>query len=265
MNKHESARLRGVGKSRDFWLQMLIPGILLVLLLILLAGFVPREGFVPSIVIVGVGLLTSGAAGYFTGIRGPKWLIYGLIFAELAVLLLCPAPWRGLALLSVPVSAIGFAMGKEIAFFRYNSRQEVSENTWVVAGKGIADVAEAKRQAFSRLGSWESLRDGRFVVVLGHRRFEAWGSAGDGFVVHIALDGRDLATLCVLTRVPHQNDEVSISLDTHGLIGWVPLGVKVPANVADQALNGFFETQGAENLPGWAWEYGAQAQDLRFS
>jgi hypothetical protein len=89
--------------------------------------------------------------------------------------------------------------------------------------------------------------------------------AGDGFVVHIALDGRDLATLCVLTRVPHQNDEVSISLDTHGLIGWVPLGVKVPADVAEQALSGFFETQGAENLPGWAWEYGAQAQDLRFS
>ena len=264
MDNHKSARLRGAGEPRDLLLQLLIPGVLLVLLLIVIAGFMPREVFVPSIVVVGMGLLTSGAVGVFTGIRGPSWLIYGLIFAELALLLLFPAPWRGLALLCVPVSAIGFTMGKEIAFFRYNSRQEVSETTWVVAGEAIADVAEAKRQAFSRLGSWESVQDGRFIVLLGHRRFEAWGAAREGFVVHIVLDDRDLATMRVLTRVPHQNDEVSISLDRHGLIGWVPRGVRVPAKVAEQALDGFFETQGAMDLTGWVWEDGAQAQELRF-
>lgn len=72
VDNHKSARLRGAGESRDLWLQMLIPGVLLGVLLIVLVGFVPREVFVPSIVVVGVGLLTSGAVGVFTGIRGPR-------------------------------------------------------------------------------------------------------------------------------------------------------------------------------------------------
>ncbi|WP_146067415.1 hypothetical protein [Arthrobacter sp. SX1312] len=265
MDNRKSARLRGSGESREFRLRLLIPAILLVLLLFLLVGYVPREALVPAIVVVGAGLLISGAVGVRTGIRGPAWLIYGVILAGLALLLLAPAPWRGFALLSVPVSAIGYVIGKELAFFGYNRRHQASPSAWVVAGEAIDSVAEAKQRALSRLGRWESLEDGRFVVVLGHRRFEAWGAAAEGFVVHIASDGRDLETLSVLTHIPHQNDEVSIRLDTHGLTGRVPQGVKVPTEVAEQALNGFFETQGAKDLTGWAWESGAQAQDLRFS
>ncbi len=68
----------------------------------------------------------------------------------------------------------------------------------------------------------------------------------------------------ILTRIPHLVDEASISLDTHGLTGWVRCGVKVPAKVAEQALNGFFETQGTKDLTGWVWEDGAQAQELPF-
>lgn len=262
MDKHKVGNC-GVGGYRDFGLRMLFPSGFLVLLLVLV-GSLPGGVFVPAMVIAGAGLLTSGPVGFFTGIRGPFWLIYGLIFTELAVWFLLPDPWRGLAPVCVPASAIGFLLGKEIAFFHSNRRQQVSATTWVVAGDGIADVAEAKRRGLSRLENWESLKDGRFVVALGHRRFEAWGSAGDGFIVHAARDGRDFATLGVLARVPHQNEEVSIPLDTRGLTGWVPLGVKVPAQVAVQALDGFFETQGAMDLPGWAWEYGAQAEDLRF-
>ncbi len=56
-----------------------------------------------------------------------------------------------------------------------------------------------------------------------------------------------------------------MALDTHGLTGWVPQGVKVPAGVAEKALDGFFESQGAKDLTGWAWERGAQAQELRFT
>lgn len=137
MNKHESARRRGSGESRDFWLQLLIPAVLLVLLLIVIAGVVPREALVPSIVVVAVGLLTSGAVGFFSGIRGPMWLIYGLILAELGLLLLFPAPWRGLALVCIPVSAIGFAIGKDVAYFRYNRRHGVSESN------GLSDHQEA--------------------------------------------------------------------------------------------------------------------------
>ncbi len=72
---------------------------------------------------------------------------YGPIIAELAFLLVSPAPWQGLALLSAPVSAIEFATGKEIAFLRYNSTHEVSETTWVVAGDAIADTTEATFKA----------------------------------------------------------------------------------------------------------------------
>ena len=265
MDDRKSARVRGAGESRDFWLRLLIPAILLVLLLFLLVGYVPGEALVPAVVVVGAVLLISGAVGVLTGIRGPAWLIYGVILAELALLLMLPAPWRGFALLSVPVSAIGYAFGKEIAFFGYNRRHQASPSTWVVAGEAIESVAEAKQRALSHLGRWESRKDGRFVVALGHRRFEAWGAAAEGFVVHVAADDRDLETLSVLTHLPHQDDEVSIAVDTHGLTAWVPQGVQIPTEVAEQALHGFFETQGAKDLTGWAWERGAQAQELRFT
>ncbi|WP_326962186.1 MULTISPECIES: hypothetical protein [unclassified Arthrobacter] len=263
MNKRESARLRGSDKSRDFRLRMLIPGIFLILLIVLI-GFLPTEVVMQATVIGVVGLLSGGTVGLLTGIRGPSWLIYVLIVAGIALLLVLPSPWRSLALLSVPVSALGFAMGKEIAFYRFNSSHEVSETTWVVAGEAIADVKGAKSIASLKLNGWESIQDGRFVVSLGHRRFEAGGSAVDGFIVHTAVDARDLATMSVLTRFPHEDEEVSIALDAHGLRAWVPLGVMVPTNVAAGALEAFFETQGALSLDGWAWESGAQAQELRF-
>lgn len=268
MAKLEPARLSGIGGRRDFWLRMLIPSlllVLLVLLVLLLVGFVPRDAFVPAIAIVALGLLVSAAVGLRTGIRGPSWLIYGLIFAELAVLLVSPAPWQGLALLSVPVSALGFAIGKEVAFLRYNNSHDVLESTWVVDGEPIADVRDAKSRALTALYGWESAQNGRFVISLGHCRLEAWGSASDGFVVHFASDFRDLETMSVLTRVPGQEGEVSIPLSAHGLIAWVPAGVKVPAAVLAEALIGFFESQGAMSLDGWVWKTGGQAQDLRVS
>ncbi|MET0978922.1 MAG: hypothetical protein ABWX63_08905 [Paeniglutamicibacter terrestris] len=242
---------------------MLIPAIFLILLIVLI-GFFPRDVAMLAAVIGVVGLMAGGAVGFLTGIRGPSWLIYLLIVAGIAWLLVLPSPWRSLALLSVPVSALGYAMGKEIAFYRFGNSQEVSETTWVVAGRALADVKGAKRIAISKLNGWDSVQDGRFVVSLGHRRFEAWGSTVDGFIVHTAADARAPATMSVLARFPHEDEEDSIALDGHGLRAWVPLGVMVPTNVATEALEGFFETQGALSLDGWGWESGAQAQELRF-
>jgi hypothetical protein len=99
---------------------MLIPSALLALLLILLVANVPPAAFMPAILVTAVGLLAGGAVGLLAGIRGPHWVIYGLIFAGVAALLLAPAPWSGLALVCVPVPALGYSMGKEIAFFRVN-------------------------------------------------------------------------------------------------------------------------------------------------
>ncbi|WP_461189102.1 hypothetical protein [Arthrobacter sp. Z4-13] len=97
---------------------MLIPSALLALLLIWLAANVPAPAFMPAILVTAVGLLSGGAVGLLAGIRGPRWVIYALIFAGVAALLLAPAPWSGLALVCVPVAGLGYSMGKEIAFFR---------------------------------------------------------------------------------------------------------------------------------------------------
>lgn len=261
MDNQESPRLKAASGPREFWLRMLIPAVLIIVLLMVLVGSRPGDDMVPAMLIVGVGLLASVAVGLRTGATGPTWVIYLLISIEVAVLLVLPAPWRGFALVCVPVSAIGFLMGREIAFLRADRRHEFSPTSWIVAGEPIADVTAAKQQALSRLRSWESPRDGRFIVVLGHRRFEAWGGHGEGFVVHVANNDRDLSTMHVLNRVPHQDGEVSVALDGHGLVGWVPSSVKVPTSVAEQALDGFFETQGAKPLAGWDWEGGAQAQE----
>ncbi len=73
--------------------------------------------------------MAGGAIGFFTGIRGPHWPIYVLILTGLAGLLLLPHPWHGLAFVPIPASAIGYAMGKEVAFFRLNLRDPVSPIT----------------------------------------------------------------------------------------------------------------------------------------
>ncbi|MGF9648894.1 hypothetical protein AAIH32_13015 [Pseudarthrobacter oxydans] len=99
---------------------MLIPSALLALLLIWLAANVPPPASMPAILVTAAGLLAGGTVGLLAGIRGPHWVIYGIIFAGVAALLLAPAPWSGLALVWVPVSALGYSMGKEIAFFRVN-------------------------------------------------------------------------------------------------------------------------------------------------
>jgi hypothetical protein len=116
---HKTAGPRA-GHLREFLLRMLIPSALLALLLILLVANVPSAAFMPAILVTAVGLLAGGAVGLLTGIRGPHWVIYGLIFAGVAALLLAHAPWSGLALVCVPVPALGYSMGKEIAFFRVN-------------------------------------------------------------------------------------------------------------------------------------------------
>ncbi|WP_146069717.1 hypothetical protein [Arthrobacter sp. B0490] len=108
--------------ARDFWLCLLIPLVPFVGLLVFFFTSLPRTVFPHSLVVAAAGLLAGGVIGLFTGVRGPDWPIYGLIFAGLAVLLLLSPPWQGLALAIVPASACGYATGKEIAIFRIQRR-----------------------------------------------------------------------------------------------------------------------------------------------
>lgn len=121
--RSEQARIREI--VEEFWLRMLIPSVMLVLLLVLLVVGVPSESLVQAGLVVAGGMLSGGAVGISTGIRGPHWVIYVLIFTEVAALLMAPDPWRGFALLPVPVCALGYGIGKEIAHFREAVRAEV--------------------------------------------------------------------------------------------------------------------------------------------
>ncbi len=112
--------------TRDFWLCLLIPLVPFVGLLIFLFTAIPRAVFPYSLVVAGAGLVVGGVVGLFTGVRGPDWPIYALIFAGLAVLLLLSPPWQGLALAIVPASACGYGVGKEIAIFRVQRRHPVA-------------------------------------------------------------------------------------------------------------------------------------------
>lgn len=111
--------------TRDFWLCLLIPLLPFVGLLVFLFASIPGAVFPSSLVVAGAGLVTGGVIGLFTGVRGPDWPIYALIFVGLAVLLLPPFPWQGLALAIVPASACGYGVGKEIAIFRGQRRHPV--------------------------------------------------------------------------------------------------------------------------------------------
>jgi hypothetical protein len=123
VDKHVPDRRR---IARDFWLRITIPSVLFAGLLVLLFTSVPLDALPPALSITGSALLIGGAIGFLTGIRGPHWPIYALIFTGLAVLLLLPRPWQGLTFVPIPTSAAGYAMGKEVAFLRLNLRKPVS-------------------------------------------------------------------------------------------------------------------------------------------
>jgi hypothetical protein len=123
MDGQASDRLRD---NREFWLRLFIPTVLLVGLLILLFTSIPHRAMAAALVVAGSGLVAGGVVGAFTGVRGPHWPIYALVFTSVIVLLLSPSPWQGLALVPVPVSAGGYAIGKEIAFLRLSRRRPVA-------------------------------------------------------------------------------------------------------------------------------------------
>lgn len=99
---------------------------LFVGLLVFLFTSTPSTVFPYGLVVAGAGLVAGGLIGLFTGVRGPDWPIYALIFAGLAVLLLLPPPWQGLALAIVPASACGYGVGKEIAISLLQRRHSVA-------------------------------------------------------------------------------------------------------------------------------------------
>lgn len=111
---------------RDFWGRVTIPAALFAALVILVFTSVPLGSRPPALLVAGAALLTGGAIGFRTGIHGPRWPIYASILTGSAALLLLHHPWQGLAFVPIPASAIGYAVGKEIAFFRLNLRQPVS-------------------------------------------------------------------------------------------------------------------------------------------
>lgn len=129
MDNHRQRRPKSASALREFWLRMLIPAVLLTVLVVVLIGNRPHQEMASSFLVVGLGLLASAAVGVLSGVNGPSWAIYVLIVLEVGLLLLLPAPWQGLALISVPVSAIGFMMGREIAFLRINRTQRVPPTT----------------------------------------------------------------------------------------------------------------------------------------
>ena len=108
---------------------MAIPTVLLAGLVVFLFSNVPLAVIPAALLITGAALLAGGTIGFFTGVRGPHWPIYALILTGLAVLLFLPSPWDELAFINIPPSAIGYAMGKEVSFFRLNLRHPVSPVT----------------------------------------------------------------------------------------------------------------------------------------
>ncbi len=126
VNRHALNRRR---TALDFWLRMTIPTVLLAGLVVFLVSNVPPAVIPAALLVTGAALLAGGTIGFSTGVRGPHWPIYALILTGLAVLLFLPSPWDGFAFINIPASAIGYATGKEVSFFRLNLRHPVSPVT----------------------------------------------------------------------------------------------------------------------------------------
>ena len=212
------------------------------------------------------------------------------LLAGLAVgvwLLRFAPPWRWLAMLVLVSSLVlclvlgpagiawfgGFISGTQagLAWQHASKRRKPAKRAretaekaeWLVDGRGLSTVAEAREAAGVALQALDGKSRGRLAVEYRSARFEVAGSVGLGMVCHRNADATNEGSWAVLVRSAGVADE-SVEVPMGNAKGFMPSRFVHDLESIEAALADFFSNPKASSF-GPEWVTGSQAEATRLT
>jgi hypothetical protein len=183
-----------------------------------------------------------------------------VVAAEVFVTAQLPSPWSALAPVLLPANAAGVMVGSYVHLWTLERRHKAraQRDVWVINGAEEPRTDTARTTSLAALASWDSARDGAFVVERSDGWFEAMGGSPTGFIVHCSSNFREESEWRVLGAIGTEETVIRIPSGP----AYAPSGVVVDLETACAALRGFFHYRGPD--PELTWASGEQALDLKF-
>lgn len=244
---------------------------------------------VRNALILGGVLLSATVAVILVGPQDHVSQEFVALLAGLAVgvwLLRFAPPWRWLAMLVLVVSLVlclvlgptgiawfgGFISGTQagLAWQHASKRrkparqtEETAEKTeWLVDGRGLSTVAEAREAAVVALHALDGKSRGRLAVEYRLARFEVAGGVGLGMVCHRNADATNEGSWAVLVRSEGVADE-SVEVPMGNATGFVPSRFVNDLGPVEAALTDFLKNPASASLsPDWMTGSDAEATRL---
>ncbi|CAI3793513.1 hypothetical protein [Pseudarthrobacter sp. MM222] len=212
------------------------------------------------------------------------------LLAGLAVgawLLRFSPPWRWLAMLVLVLSLVlclvlgpvgiawfgGFIAGTQagLAWQHASKRRKPAKQTretaekaeWLVDGRGLSTVAEAREAAGVALHDLDGKSRGRLAVQYRSARFEVAGGVGLGMVCHRNADATNEGSWAVLVRSAGVADE-SVEVPMGDVKGFMPSRLVHDVDSIEAALADFFRNPEASSF-GPEWVTGSEAEATRLT
>jgi hypothetical protein len=181
-----------------------------------------------------------------------------LVVAEVFLAVRFPSPWSALATVLVPANAAGVMVGNFVRLAILERRRKAVRDVWVINGEEEPRTDTARTAALAGLASWDSAKDGAFVVERNDGWFEAMGSPLTGFIVHCSANFREESEWRALGSIGAEETVIRIPSGP----AYAPSGVVVDLETARAALRGFFHYRGPD--PELTWASGEQVLELKF-
>lgn len=196
-------------------------------------------------------------------------------------------PWRWLAVLVLVLSLVlclvlgpagiawfgGFISGTQagLAWKHASERRKPAKRPretaemaeWLVDGRGLSTIAEAREAASVALHALDGKSRGRVAVEYRSARFEVAGDVGLGMVCHRNADATDEGSWAVLVRPAGVADE-SVEVPMGNATGSIPSRFVHELDSVEAALADFFRNPKASSF-GPEWVTGNDAEATRLT
>lgn len=215
--------------------------------------------FVPEIVtVLMTGIVGGGLIRVLVRESRVTVIFAVVVVVEVFLAIQLPSPWSPLATVLLPANAAGVMVGNFVHLAMLDRRRKAVRDVWVINGEEQPRADAARTAALAALASWDSAKDGAFVVERNDGWFEAMGSPQTGFIVHCAANFREESEWRVLGSIGVEETVIRIPSGP----AYAPSGVVVDLEAAQAALRGFFHYRGPD--PDLTWDTGDQVLELKF-
>jgi hypothetical protein len=215
-----------------------------------------------------VALLAGLAVGVWLLRFSPPWRWLAMLVLVLSLVLCLVLGPAGIAWFGGFISGTQAGLAWQHAHKRSRqpakpSREPTNKAEWLVDGRGLSTVAEAREAAGAALHSLDGKSRGRLAVEHGSARFEVAGGVGLGMVCHRSADADQESSWAVLLR-PGQAKDESVDVPMGDATGFIPSRFVNELGPVEAALTDFLGNPGSASL-GPEWMTGNDAEATRLT